>query len=520
MYDRRPDKKKRAPAWCDRVLWRTAAHAASLGTANINSPQTTTNGTGTKGSHTLASSSHCETVRTDGDRPLFYGPVASACKSDHLPVAFVADIIVSRFDAAAFTAICASDLVELLTQSQKTPPPLATKEQIDVPVGRRTRPLSAVGRDNSSRATLRMSCYPPALRGIIEKLPDAASFSPSPAKPTAASSISSSGCYRLRWNVELLSHAAGYARHIHRGTTTTGGSVPFSLGLEELNRETSVGSIAEDDRPSQEEPSPLLSPLPPPLPQPLPHTDASSWAASENSPGAISFRIDEQTVPSWLTVHPDKGNNVAKPEEHEAATLGKTDDKHKADHFASTQSKTSGGIGAPSTHGWPAHGPTFVAETEPLTADLFRTHQVNNFLRAVVVVRVWKHREQGGVVRMPDLLLPICVEYKRPIKLIMSAIPPSHAAGSVSHRKSATNLMGRRVTDGRGPAGGGQFHLRNSTALQDGDTNLSSSSRQPSALYFPSAAALRKTITKAASLHDRNNDSNNGSVENSEAVVF
>ena len=167
--------------------------------------------------------------------------------------------------------------------------------------------------------------------------------------------------------------------------------------------------------------------------------------------------------------------------------------------------------------------PTFVAETEPLTADLFRTHEVNNFLRAVVVVQVWEHRELGDAVRMSDLLLPICVEYKRPIKLLMSAIPPSHAGGGSRHRNSATNLgvMGRRVSDGRTPAGGGQFHLRNSTAPQDGDTNMSSSPRQPSALYFPSAVtALRKTITNAASRHDRNNDSNNGSVENSEAVIF
>ena len=296
--------------------------------------------------------------------------------------------------------------------------------------------------------------------------------------------------------MELLSHAAGYARQIHRGTTTKGGSVPFSLGREELHRESSAGSNTEDDRPS---------PSSPPLPQPLPNTDASSWAASKNLSGTISFRIDKQTVPDWLTVHPDKGS-VAKPEAREAAA--KTD--RDAD-LASTQSTG----GAPK--------PTFVAETEPLTADLFRTHEVNNFLRAVVVVQVWEHRELGDAVRMSDLLLPICVEYKRPIKLLMSAIPPSHAGGGSRHRNSATNLgvMGRRVSDGRTPAGGGQFHLRNSTAPQDGDTNMSSSPRQPSALYFPSAVtALRKTITNAASRHDRNNDSNNGSVENSEAVIF
>lgn len=32
MYEERPDKKRRAPAWCDRVLWRTrdAGHVTSV----------------------------------------------------------------------------------------------------------------------------------------------------------------------------------------------------------------------------------------------------------------------------------------------------------------------------------------------------------------------------------------------------------------------------------------------------------------------------------------------------------
>ena len=128
-YDRRPDKKKRAPAWCDRVLWRLCRRAASLGTVAIN-----------------VNSSGGDSSKNGSVTPLFYGSVASSCKSDHLPVAFVSTLAVSCFDASTFTEVCKARII---------------------PVNQRQQEQKQEQRLRAPRVTFR----PPALGSIIEKLP-------------------------------------------------------------------------------------------------------------------------------------------------------------------------------------------------------------------------------------------------------------------------------------------------------------------------------------------------------------
>ena len=76
--------------------------AASLGTVAIN-----------------VNSSGGDSSKNGIVTPLFYGSVASSCKSDHLPVAFVSTLAVSCFDASTFTEVCKARIIPVNQRQQE-----------------------------------------------------------------------------------------------------------------------------------------------------------------------------------------------------------------------------------------------------------------------------------------------------------------------------------------------------------------------------------------------------------------
>ena len=79
-YDRRPEKKMRCPAWCDRVLWRVAPREPAPASGAPDA---------------------CEAVAQS-----YYGRVEELLISDHKPVLSVFDVRVRHIDEAARARVC------------------------------------------------------------------------------------------------------------------------------------------------------------------------------------------------------------------------------------------------------------------------------------------------------------------------------------------------------------------------------------------------------------------------------
>ena len=100
VYDRRPKKKKRAPAWCDRILWREGPTAVAAGTSAV----------------------RCL---------MRYEPVAASCPSDHVPVAALFDVEASRTDRAAYRAACSDALAAALAATAAAGAASAARRELE-----------------------------------------------------------------------------------------------------------------------------------------------------------------------------------------------------------------------------------------------------------------------------------------------------------------------------------------------------------------------------------------------------
>lgn len=111
VYDRRPNKKKRAPAFCDRILWKLKESSEQVGLISLQTPNcndlhsnkpmnnkaihkaaigyssSNSNSGGSSSSSSGSSGSNSGTGSGSLSNNLRYRPVACSCPSDHMPLA-------------------------------------------------------------------------------------------------------------------------------------------------------------------------------------------------------------------------------------------------------------------------------------------------------------------------------------------------------------------------------------------------------------------------------------------------
>ena len=112
------------------------------------------------------------------------------------------------------------------------------------------------------------------------------------------------------------------------------------------------------------------------------------------------------------------------------------------------------------------------------------------------------------MLRLPDITLPVCVEYKEPVKLVIQA-------GGMDRAVSGSST-------GLGGFSDGTEGVPRPSSYGSGDNTAP---RQPSAIYFPHAssrlAAVRKPFSSSRqSTSTRQSEMNDSNIETSEAVIF
>jgi hypothetical protein len=417
-------------------------------------------------------------------------------------VAFVSTLAVSCFDASTFTEVCKARII---------------------PVNQRQQEQKQEQRLRAPRVTFR----PPALGSIIEKLPrellsptsDEAGGGSGRDDRCQAQQPYESTCHKLVWNADLVCYQT-IEGGSGEGERRRGGAIAVARALNAVGASEKGGDKTRSMTASTEAAIAL-------------HENGEAHEEEQKTFGAVWFRVDERTVPPWLAVTPMEGFFAQPPKPPAPSSL-----------FS---------LSAPSSKIQEA---TISVETLPLSDELFRRHEIGNFLRAVVVVEVFLSpaatqdpgpsgsgvmgsAQQTEQLQLPDALLPVSVEYKEPVKLVIEA-------GSINGSLGLSSGSGIGFS---GVGGGGEEAIRMSTSLpgplrgsnqhhqhphQSQQHTYSSrggtpTRQQPSALYFPHASsklgAARKHLTtplssSRQSTASRQSEMNDSNIETSEAVIF
>ena len=385
IYDRRPDKKKRAPAWCDRVLWREAPLAKGLGTASM---------------------------RKVGK----YAPLARACPSDHVPVGALFDLEVCvKQPRDAFLELCAEELLKIRAVAHKRRnreraaagrPPLALAPAMG-PQGTYHRSGSAdwssddddedddfesdelpgMGAKNTREgqqfrfsemmaqaSSPSLSSSPLSSQANTPFLPEQEQEQPPQRSRAASSAFARDNEGPLELPPRIRCSPSALTTCIERLALEMDGPMNWTCTLSNAQllsnaRNTTVSGASNSNSSGNGGSSSSC------------HAKTMSKEVTATKPAVeVEFEVDPFTVPDWLTVSPTKGR----------FTLGGPGAKLK------------------------------VATDGPVSLSLFQEFNVGHDLRALISVRVG-NLSSPSMNRSKPVLLAVCIHYQPPLRLEISS---------------------------------------------------------------------------------------------------